>query len=50
MSSKVSIAGVDTTKLPKLSNNDILALIKKVKNGDGGFHVRSGPAVRRRTG
>lgn len=38
MSSKVSIAGVDTTKLPKLSNNDILALIKKVKKGDA--HAR----------
>lgn len=34
MSSKVSIAGVDTAKLPKLSNNDILQLIKKVKMGD----------------
>ena len=34
MSSKVSICGVDTTKLPKLNNNDILQLIKKVKRGD----------------
>lgn len=34
MSSKVSIAGVDTAKLPKLSNNDIVELIKKVKVGD----------------
>lgn len=34
MSSKVSICGVDTTKLPKLNNNDIFQLIKKVKRGD----------------
>lgn len=34
MSSKVSIAGVDTTKLPKLTNNDLLELMKKVKAGD----------------
>ena len=34
MSSKVSIAGVDTAKLPKLNNNDMLELMKKIKRGD----------------
>ena len=34
MSSKVSIAGVDTTKLPKLTNDDMLELMKKIKSGD----------------
>lgn len=34
MSSRVFIAGVDTSKLPKLSNNDIMELMKKVKSGD----------------
>ena len=34
MSSKVSIAGVDTAKLPKLSNGDMLELMKKIKAGD----------------
>ena len=34
MSSRVSIAGVDTTKLPKLSNSDMVELMKKIKNGD----------------
>lgn len=34
MSSKVSIAGVDTTKLPKLTNDDLLELMRKVKAGD----------------
>ena len=32
--SKVSISGVDTNKLPKLSNNDMLELMKKIKAGD----------------
>ena len=34
MSSRVSIAGVDTTKLPKLTNSDMVELMKKIKNGD----------------
>lgn len=34
MASKVFIAGVDTSKLPKLSNADIAELMKKVKKGD----------------
>ena len=34
ISSKVSIAGVDTTKLPKLTNKDIVSLIIRIKNGD----------------
>ena len=34
MSSKVSICGVDTAKLPKLKNSDIEQLMKKVKAGD----------------
>lgn len=34
MSSKVSIAGVDTTKLPKLKSSDILELMEKIKRGD----------------
>lgn len=34
MSSRVLIAGVDTSKLPKLSNADITELMKKVKAGD----------------
>lgn len=34
MSSRVFIAGVDTSKLPKLSNADISELLKKVKAGD----------------
>lgn len=34
MSSKVLIAGVDTSKLPKLKNNDMTELMKKVKSGD----------------
>ena len=34
MSNKVVIAGVNTSKLPKLSNDDIMALMKKVKSGD----------------
>ncbi|MBE7074072.1 MAG: RNA polymerase sporulation sigma factor SigG [Clostridiales bacterium] len=34
MASKVSIAGVDTTHLPKLSSKDMEELMKKVKSGD----------------
>ena len=34
MSNKVIIAGVNTSQLPKLSNDDIMALMKKVKQGD----------------
>lgn len=34
MSSRVSISGVDTSKLPKLTNSDMLELMKKVKSGD----------------
>lgn len=34
MASKVSIAGVDTAKLPKLSSKDVDELMKKVKQGD----------------
>ena len=34
MASKVIIAGVDTSKLPKLSNADISSLMRKVKSGD----------------
>ena len=34
MSNKVIIAGVNTSLLPKLSNDDIMALMKKVKKGD----------------
>lgn len=34
MSSRVNIAGVDTTKLPKLTNSDMVELMKKIKNGD----------------
>lgn len=34
MASKVCIAGVDTTKLPKLTNKDIVEMILKIKNGD----------------
>lgn len=34
MSAKVSIAGVDTTKLPKLTNDDMLELMRKIKAGD----------------
>ncbi len=34
MASRVSIAGVDTSKLPKLTNADISELMKKVKAGD----------------
>lgn len=34
MSSKVSIAGVDTTKLPKLKSSDMLELMEKIKKGD----------------
>ncbi|MCM1324968.1 MAG: RNA polymerase sporulation sigma factor SigG [Acetobacter sp.] len=34
MASRVIIAGVDTAKLPKLSNADITELMKKVKAGD----------------
>lgn len=34
MSSKVSICGVDTAKLPKLKNSDMIELMKKVKSGD----------------
>lgn len=34
MASRVVISGVDTSKLPKLSNNDIEELMKKVKSGD----------------
>ena len=34
MSSKVSIAGVDTTKLPKLKSSDMLDLMEKIKRGD----------------
>ncbi len=34
MASKVFIAGVDTSRLPKLTNDDIAALMKKVKQGD----------------
>ena len=34
MSSKVSIAGVDTTKLPKLKSSDMIELMEKIKRGD----------------
>ena len=34
MSSRVCIAGVDTTKLPKLTNADMVDLMKKIKLGD----------------
>ena len=34
MSSKVIIAGVDTSKLPKLKSADMVELMKKVKSGD----------------
>lgn len=34
MANKVVIAGVNTSTLPKLSNDDIMALMKKVKAGD----------------
>ncbi len=34
MANKVVIAGVNTSSLPKLSNDDIMALMKKVKSGD----------------
>lgn len=34
MSSKVVIAGVDTSKLPKVSNTDLVEMMKKVKSGD----------------
>ncbi len=34
MSSRVCIAGVDTTKLPKLTNADMVELMKKIKKGD----------------
>jgi len=34
MSNKVIISGVNTTTLPKLTNNDIEGLMKKVKQGD----------------
>lgn len=34
MSSKVSIAGVDTTKLPKLKSSDMIELMERIKRGD----------------
>ena len=34
MSNKVVISGINTSTLPKLSNEDILSLMKKVKAGD----------------
>ncbi len=34
MANKVVIAGVNTTNLPKLKNNEIMALLKEVKAGD----------------
>lgn len=34
MSSRVVIAGVDTSKLPKLTNNDLMILMQKLKKGD----------------
>lgn len=34
MSARVFIAGVDTSKLPKVKNEDLVALMKKVKAGD----------------
>ena len=34
MASKVTICGVDTTTLPKLSNDEMIELINKVKSGD----------------
>lgn len=34
MSSRVCIAGVDTTKLPKLSNADMVELMTRIKKGD----------------
>lgn len=34
MANKVMIAGINTSQLPKLSNNDINELMKKVKQGD----------------
>ncbi len=34
MANRVVIAGVNTASLPKLSNDDIMALMKKVKAGD----------------
>lgn len=34
MSNSVSVTGINTSQLPKLKNNDIVALLKKVKGGD----------------
>ena len=34
MANKVAICGVDTSKLPKLKNNELIELMKKVKQGD----------------
>ena len=34
MSSRVVIAGVDTSKLPKLNNDDMMSLMKRLKAGD----------------
>ena len=34
MSSRVVIAGVDTSKLPKLSNDDMVQLMRRLKSGD----------------
>ena len=34
MSSRVVISGVDTSKLPKLSNDDMMSLMKRLKKGD----------------
>lgn len=34
MANKVAVTGVNTAKLPKLSNNDLMALLKRVKQGD----------------
>ncbi len=34
MASRVFIAGVDTSRLPKISGNEMLELMKKVKSGD----------------
>lgn len=34
MSNIVALTGVNTSQLPKLKNNDLIELLKKVKNGD----------------
>ena len=34
MANKVAVVGVNTSKLPKLSNADLMGLLKQVKDGD----------------